>query len=73
MAISGVSSNSKFVRDRLNLARNIIELERIAGVHGREGRSLAPPTVKQLPVGSNSIPITGFRVLGDLQQALGKM
>ena len=47
-------------------------LERIPGLHSREGRSLAPPTVKQLPTRGHSITVIGFRILGDLQQDPGK-
>ena len=68
----GVSPCSKLVRDLLNLARDSTKFERIAGLHGCERRSLPPATVKQLPIRSHSITITGIRVLRDLQQALGK-
>ena len=68
----GFSPRCKLVRDLLNLARDIRELERIVGLHGCERRSLAPPTVKQLPKRGHSITVMGFRILGDLQQDLGK-
>jgi hypothetical protein len=35
-------------------------------------RSLPPAAIKELSIGSHSITIAGFGVLGDLQQALGK-
>ena len=44
----GFSPRCKLVRDPLNLARDLGELERIVGLHGGERRSLAPPPVKQL-------------------------
>jgi hypothetical protein len=56
----------------LNLAGDVIEFERITGVHGREGWSLPPPPVKQFPVSSDTIPVIRFGVLCDLQEALGK-
>ena len=66
------SSRCKLVRDPLNLARDLTELERIVGLHGCERGSLAPPTVEQLPSRGHSITVMGFRILGDLQQDLGK-
>jgi len=38
----GVSPRCKLVRNPLNLTRDLTELERISGLYGREGRSLAP-------------------------------
>ena len=66
------SPRCKLVRNRLNLARDLTELERIVGLHGCERRSLAPPTVKQFPNRGHSITVMGFRILRDLQQDLGK-
>ena len=66
------SPRCKLVRNRLNLARDITEFERIVGLHGCERGSLTPPTVKQLPNRGHSITVMGFRILGDLQQDLGK-
>ena len=68
----GFSPRCKLVRDPLNLARDLTKFERIVGLHGCERRSLAPPTVKQLPKRGHSITVMGFRILGDLQQDLGK-
>jgi hypothetical protein len=62
----------KLVRDPLNLARDLTEFEGISGLHGCERRSLAPPPVKQFPNRGHSIPVTGFRILGDLQQGVSK-
>ena len=45
----GLSPGCKLVRNRLNLARDLGKLERIVGLHSREGRSLAPPTVEHFP------------------------
>ena len=68
----GFSPRCKLVRDPLNLTRDLTKLERIASLHGRERRRLAPPSVKQLPSRGHPITVMGFRVLGDLQQDLGK-
>ena len=68
----GLSPRRELVRDLLNLARDLGKFERIAGLHRRERRSLAPPPVKQLPSRGHSITVVGFRILGDLQQDVGK-
>ena len=68
----GFSPRCKLVRDLLNLARDRTKFERIAGLHGCERRSLAPPTVKQLPTRGQSVTVMGVSGLGDLQQATGK-
>ena len=68
----GFSPCCELVRDPLNLARDVGKVERIVGLHRREGRRLTPPAVKQLLVGGHSVTVVGFRVLRDLQQAVGK-
>ena len=43
------SPRCKLVRDPLNPAREVIEVERIVGLHGCERRSLAPPRSRSSP------------------------
>ena len=72
LGCSRIPTRPQLVRDRLNLARDVTEFERIFGLHRRERRSLAPPAVKELPPRGNAVR-GALRCLGNLQKATGSL